>query len=187
LDLSVIGNLLAVFGDISLFSLLLALGDTKFLLKLYLLTFSIGIPLAFILIPELGIIGVIIGALIDGIPSMFIAIFWAWKKYGTVIDLKSSAKILLTSLIAAMITYLFLYFLNIAYWIQLVGGLVLFCGVYLTITPLSGAITREDTNNLRNIFSSLGIISKILEIPLTLMEKISKSHTPSSNSELTQQ
>ena len=187
LALSVITFLFAVFGNISINSLIPALGETKFYMKLNLLTISIGIPIALILIPTLGIIGVILSALFDGIPSIFISVYWAWKKYGTVIDIKSSVKILLTSLIAAMITYLFLYFLNTAYLIQLVGGLVLFCGVYLTTTPLSGAISREDIKNLRNIFSSLGIISKILDIPLTLMEKISKSQTPSSNSELVQQ
>jgi O-antigen/teichoic acid export membrane protein len=142
-------------------------------MKLNLLTIAIGIPLAFILIPALGIIGVIISALIDGIPSIFISVFWTWKKYGTAIDLKSSAKILLTSLMATATSYLFLYFLGVAYWVQLVGGFLLFCGVYLILTPLSGAITQEDIRNLRNIFSDLGILSKILNIPLALMEKFS--------------
>jgi len=173
LALSVIIYLFAVFGYISINSLLPALGETKFYMKLNLLTIAIGIPLAFILIPALGIIGVIISALIDGIPSIFISVFWTWKKYGTAIDLKSSAKILLTSLMATATSYLFLYFLGVAYWVQLVGGFLLFCGVYLILTPLSGAITQEDIRNLRNIFSDLGILSKILNIPLALMEKFS--------------
>ncbi len=187
LSLNILGYLLAVFGSLTIYSLLTALGETKFYLKLNLLTISIGVPIAFILIPTLGIIGMIIGSAIDGIPSMLIAVFWARKKYETIIDIKSSAKILLASLIAAAITFLFLYFLNMAYWIQLVTGFVLFCGVCLTITPLFGGISREDIRNLRNIFSSLGIFSKILEIPLTLMEKTCKSQTPSSESELVQQ
>ncbi len=187
LALSVVTYLLSVFGNISINSLIPAVGETKFYMKLNLLTISIGIPLAVILIPTLGIIGLLLSAIFDGIPSVFISVFWVRKKYGTVIDLKSSEKILLTSLTAALITYLFLYFLNTAYWIQLVGGLIIFAAVYLTLTPLSGAISREDIKNLRNIFSSLGIISKIIDIPLNLMEKISKSQTPSSNSELMQQ
>jgi len=189
LALSVLANLFAVWGNLSIFSLLPALGETKFLMKLGLLTVCVGVPLAFILIPRFGIIGVIIGALVDGIPSNVIAILRAKNKYGAVMDFKSSGKILLTSLTAALTAYLFLYFLNMAYWIQLVAGFVLFCGVYLTLTPLSGAITREDIRSLKEIFSSLGIISKILDIPLTLMEKIvpakksGKSEMRFSNSE----
>jgi len=174
LSLSVASYLLTVFGSLSTSTLIPALGETKFYMKLNLLSLLIGIPLGFILIPELGIIGVILSALLDGIPGMFIGILWAWKKYETVIDFKSSAKILLTSLIAATITFLFFYLLNLTYWIQLIIGFVLFCAVYLTITPLLGAISREDIKNLRYIISSLGTISKILEIPLTLMEKTLK-------------
>jgi hypothetical protein len=72
-------------------------------------------------------------------------------------------------------------FLNTAYWIQLVTGLALFSAVYLTTTPFAGAINQEDMKNLRYIFSRLGTISKILDIPITLMEKISKKQTPSTN------
>ena len=105
LALSVIIYLFAVFGNISINSLIPAVGETKFYMKLNLLTIAIGIPLALILIPTLGIIGVILSALFDGIPSIFISVFWVQKKYGTVIDLKASAKILLTSLTAALITF----------------------------------------------------------------------------------
>ena len=187
LSLSVAGYLYTVFGNLSMYSLIPALGETKFYMKLNLLNILIGIPLAFILIPELGIIGVIIVSLTDGLPSMFIGLFWIWKKYETVIDFKSSAKIFLSSLIAAAVAFVFLHFLDMAYWVQLLTGLALFFGVFLIVTPLSGAISREDINNLRNIFSSSGVISKILEIPLALMEKISKSQTRSLNSESVQQ
>lgn len=187
LSLSVILYLLNVFGSLSISTLIPALGATKFYMKLNLLTISIGIPLGFVLIPELGVIGMILSGLFDGIPSMFIGIFWVWKKYETVMNFKSSAKILLASLIAAMITFIFLSIFNLAYWIQLVSGFVIFFGVYLVIAPLLRAISREDIRNLRYMFSSLGVFSKILEIPLTLMEKICKSQPRSSSSEITQQ
>jgi hypothetical protein len=41
----------------------------------------------------------------------------------------------------------------------------------LIAAPLIGAINQTDINNLRAMFSGLGIISKLLEIPLTLVEK----------------
>jgi len=43
--------------------------------------------------------------------------------------------------------------------------------IYLLAVPLIGAINQMDIDNIRSMFSGLGIISKLLEIPLTLMEK----------------
>ncbi len=182
LELSVVTSLFAVFGTISINSLIPALGETKFYMKLNLLTIAIGIPLGLILVPTLGIIGLLLSAIFNGIPSVIISVFWVRKKYGTIIDLKSSSKIFLTSSIAALITYFFLYFLNLPYLIQLVAGLVIFGGIYLALTPLSGALSRDDIKNLRNIFSSLGVISEILDFPLTIMERISKNTTTSKSS-----
>jgi hypothetical protein len=53
----------------------------------------------------------------------------------------------------------------------LVTGEALFLATYLTVAPLIGAINQTDVNNLRAMFSGLGITSKLLEIPLTLVEK----------------
>jgi hypothetical protein len=48
----------------------------------------------------------------------------------------------------------------------IVTGGALFLATYLTVAPLIGAINQTDINNLRAMFSGLGIISKLLEIPL---------------------
>ena len=59
----------------------------------------------------------------------------------------------------------------------IVTGGALFLATYLTVAPLIGAINQTDINNLRAMFSGLGIISKLLEIPLTLVEKLLKTRT----------
>ena len=61
LVLVVMTNLLTVIGNLSVASLLTALGETKLLMKLNIVTLAFGVPLAFLLIPPLGISGVIIG------------------------------------------------------------------------------------------------------------------------------
>jgi len=174
LSLYVISNLFAGVGNLSMGSLLAGLGETKLLMKLSLLTLSIGVPLAFILIPNLGITGVILGMLFAGLPSMFIGLRWIWKRYQAKADLKSSAKIFTASAVAALMTYLSIYFLNTAEWIKLTIGTSVFIGVYLLTAPTIGAINQSDITNLRNMFSGLGIISKLLNIPLTIAEKIPK-------------
>jgi O-antigen/teichoic acid export membrane protein len=176
LTLYVISNLFSIFGNLSLGSFLTGLGETKLLMELNILTLCIGIPFAFILIPALEIVGVILCILIAGVPSMFIGLHRIWKRYGVKADLSSSAKIFLASAIATIATYLFLTFFNAAAWLTLTGGVIIFLAISLIAAPLIGAINQTDINNLRAMFSGLGIISKLLEIPLTLMEKPLKIH-----------
>ena len=144
------------------------------LMKLNMLTLAIGIPIAFLLIPQFGIPGVIFAGIVAGLPSMFISLYWIWKRYGTKAEFRSSGKIFLASAIAAIATYLFLSVFAAAAWIMLTIGVILFLAIYLIAAPLIGAINQTDVNNLRAMFSGLGIISKLLEIPLILMEKLLK-------------
>jgi O-antigen/teichoic acid export membrane protein len=176
LALGVLGNLLVFFGNISIANLLSAVGETKLLMKMNILTILIGVPLAFLLIPSMGITGVIIGPVIAGAPSLFLSLYFVWKHYEIKLDFKASTKIFLASSLATAIVYLFLNFFTVAYWLKLAAGLILFITVYLHSAPLIGAINQVDVSNLRALLSGLGIISKLLETPLTLMEKILKLH-----------
>jgi O-antigen/teichoic acid export membrane protein len=172
LTLYVISNLFAIFGSLSVGSLLTALGETKMLMKLNILTLAIGIPIAFLLIPQFGILGVILVTIVAGVPSMFISLYWIWKRYGTKAEFRTSAKIFLASAIVAIATYLFLNFFNTAAWIMLTIGSITFLAIYLAAAPLIGAINQADVNNLSAMFSGLGIISKVLKIPLVIVKKI---------------
>jgi O-antigen/teichoic acid export membrane protein len=171
LSLSVVYNLLSLFGWRSMGSLLPAVGETKLVMKLNLLTLLLSIPLAFLLVPSLGIIGIIIGVSGSALPSTFIGLYIIWKRYGVKADFRSSAKILLASALASLVVFLFLTFFTAANWVLIVGGSILFLTVYLISAPLVGAVNQTDVNNLRAMFSGLGIISKLLEIPLKILEK----------------
>ena len=176
-------NLVALFGWRSMSQLLPAMGETKLLMKMNLLSLLISIPLGFALIPTLKIIGMIIGAQIASFPSLFIGLYLSWKRYGVKPDFHSSAKILVASLLATSSVYAFLVFFNASYWILLAVGAILFLAVYLVSAPLVGAINQIDVENLRKMFSSSGIIAKLLEIPLKIIERILKKFKPQANKE----
>jgi O-antigen/teichoic acid export membrane protein len=171
LALCVVINLSAIFGNLSVGSLLTGLGETRMLMKLNILNLALGVPMALVLIPQLGIIGLILVTIVAAAPAILIGIYWSWKRYGTKADFQSSAKILLASAIAAGTAYLFLNAFNVAEWIRLATGGLLFLAVYLVAAPLVGAVNQTDVNNLRSMFSSLGVISKLLEIPLMILEQ----------------
>ena len=167
--------LVVIFGNLSVYSFLQGVGETKIVMKQNIITLIIGIPLAFLLIPSLGIIGYILGPYIAGKPSLFWGLYWIRKHYEVKIDFKSSIKIFVASAITALTTFLILNSVATVTWIRLLIGGTIFFGIFLIATPFTGAINQTDIENLKTTFSGLGIISKIINIPLVLLEKITKA------------
>jgi O-antigen/teichoic acid export membrane protein len=175
LTLVVISNLLAVFGSLSANGLLYGLGETRILMIQSIVTLIIGLPLGAFLIPMFGITGLIIAGIVATVPSTFWVLYWIWKHYRAKADLQSSAKILAASAVAAVAAYLPTVFLSTANWLKLIIGLIIFLAVYIFCAPIIGAVGLADINNLRTMFSSMGIISKIINIPLRAAEKTAQS------------
>ncbi|MGB9914277.1 MAG: flippase [Candidatus Bathyarchaeales archaeon] len=173
LVLYVIGNFYALFGNLSLGSFLSGVGETKFQMKLSIIHLVFGVLLAFLLIPSFGIVGLIIGSIASRAPAIFIGLYWVWKNYKAKVNFASSFKILFASVIAAAAAFLAISLTAFADWIELAIGGSTFIATYLTLAPLIGAITSCDIKNLKVLFSGLGLISKILNIPLAVMEKLS--------------
>jgi len=182
LTLAVAGNLLAAIGNLSIGNFLAGRGETKMLLKQSVLTLILGIPFAFLLVPNYGIVGVILGNLFAGVPSIIWGLHWTWKKYRVKPDLRVSAKILAASSLAAIATYSFLTLVNAAEWVKLVIGGSVFFVVYIFTAPLIRAISRSDIRNLKAVFSGLPVISRLIDVPLDLADRIltfSSAHSPS--------
>jgi O-antigen/teichoic acid export membrane protein len=171
LALTVAVNLLALVGNFSIGNFLAGVGETKLLMKQGILTLVLGLPLAFLLVPSFGVVGGIIGTMAAGIPSMLWGLSWIWKRYKVKVELRASARIITAALIATFAAFLFLNAFSAADWIRLVLGFAVFLVAYLTSAPLVGAINQVDVNNLRAMFSDLGLVSKILEIPFRFIEK----------------
>jgi O-antigen/teichoic acid export membrane protein len=173
LTLYVINNLFCIFGNMTLGSMLAGIGETKTQMKLSLITLTIGIPLASILIPNMGVVGLILTGIIAPKPSLLVGLHWIHKKYKAKIDINSSIRILIASTTAATTTFLATNITTYTDWIELAIGITAFTATYLITAPTLGAINKNDINNLKTIFSELGIISKLINIPLAAMEKLS--------------
>jgi len=172
LTLMSVSYLYSAFGNLSLGNLINSQGRTEVNLKLTLISSAIGLPLSLILIPNYGIIGLIATTLTAGIPSLITGLWWIKKHFEVTIDWASSAKILLSSTFAALITYVALSQLGMADWMKLAIGTITFTVSYMTATPLIGAINKTDIQNLKEMLKELGPLTKILNYPLNIMEKI---------------
>jgi hypothetical protein len=87
------------------------------------------------------------------------------------IELRARARAVFTA-------YLPTRFLNTADGIKLIIELIVFLIVYLEGAPMIGAINLADINSLRTVFSVMGTITKMLNIPLRAVEKAAKIKTP---------
>jgi stage V sporulation protein B len=170
LVLGVASNLFVLFGSQSIPILLSALGETKLLMKTYLLYLCITIPVGFLLIPSFGIVGALLSTLIASLPRTLTGLYFVWKHHRVNVNFFASAKIFLASSISTVAVYSILSILNVDYWIKLIAGLILFLLVYLLSAPIIGAVNKTDLDTLRTMFSNLGVVSKILNIPLKIME-----------------
>ena len=175
LALYVISNLYAAAGSLILNSFLTGLGETRMVAKQAVLTLIIGLSLGFVLIPNFGVfgavIGTIVGSLLAGVPSLVWGLHWIWKRYGAKAEFASSLRILAASAFAAIISFFTTVVLQTHPWIQLVIGTATFLISYILAAPLIGAVTQSDIDTLRIMFSGLGAVSRIVNIPLRVAEK----------------
>jgi len=162
-------------GSLSVTNFISSQGKTTFILYLTLLSAAIGLSLGYILIMQLGVLGLIIASTAAGIPSTIVSLIWIRKHYGLTIDWSSSVKILLSSTIASLLTYFLIMELGFSSLIRLLVGIVFFAFVFVVMVLFTRTISKEDIENLRGMVSGLGIIGKIINLALNLFDKIMKT------------
>lgn len=175
LALLTVGSLYSAFGSLSVGNLINSQGRTRVNLALTFLTSAIGFPMSLILIPRFGIIGFIATSLSAGLPSLIVGLRWARIHFGTTVDWISSAKILLSSAIAAAVTYLVLFELTGSSWIRLVVGAAVFLFAFIVAAALTGTISRSDSNDLREISKDLGPLHPLIDFLLDIIQELSSA------------
>lgn len=164
--------LYTALGNLSAGNLINGQGYTTFNLKLAILTAVIGFPVSFVLISQFGVIGLIVTALTVGLPGLFISLRFIKKHFGVSVDWVSSAKILFSSAIAAILTYVLISQLAFSSPIQLVIGVIAFVVVFIVAAVVTRTVNKAEVSNLREIISVLGPLRKPLHFLLKLIEKL---------------
>lgn len=172
LALLAIGYSYAAFGNLSTSNLINSQGQTKFILKTTILTACIGIPIGTVLVLKFGVIGLIVTSLIEGVPSLVISLYWIRKHYGVTVDWRSSGKILLSSAIAAALTYAVISILPFGSLIKLIIGTAIFVLIAALSLMLTKSITRTDIKKLRLIVNGLGTLGQVADRMLGFIEKV---------------
>jgi O-antigen/teichoic acid export membrane protein len=172
LSLIAIMYLYTAFGNLSLMGFLNGQGQTRYVLKMAVLTGLIGFPLGYISIMEFGVLGLILTTLVASLPSLFMGLRFIKKSYGIYVDWISSGRILLSSALAGIVTYSVVSELVFASWIRLLLGVVVFVVVLVPALLLTRSVTRHDIDNLRLMMGGLGALGGLIGKLLSLLERL---------------
>ena len=172
LPLLAIQFLYSAVGALSLTSLLSGQGRTRFVMKMALLTGIIGFPLGYFAIMNFGVLGLISVVLTANIPSMLLGLYFIKKTFDITIDWFSSIKILVSSAIAGLLTYIATLFSGFSSWVELVVGTIIFVLVFIPSILLTKSINRHDITNLKDMTKGLGIVGSLLKRVLDVLEKL---------------
>jgi len=172
LALSSIIYLYSALGSLSTGNLINGQGHTKYNLKLTILTVGIGFPLSFILTYLFGIIGLIVATSVVGLPSLFLSLRYIKKNFGVSVDWVSSAKIILSSVAAGVLTYAVISQLPFSNPVQLVIGVIIFVIAFILLSVITQTLNKADLVSVREICNSMGPLRKPLIIIINLIEKL---------------
>ncbi len=172
LALLAITYLLTAFGQLSAFNLISGQGQTRFYLELAIINTVAGIALAVSLVPTFGVIGLIITVVFDGVPGLFISLYWIKIHYDATVDWVSSAKILVSSGAAGALAFLAVSFVSSSDWPKLILGLLVFVVVFFSSLIAIRALRKSDIDALRLMASGLGPLTGIINKMLNILERM---------------
>ncbi len=183
LSLLSITYIYTAFGNLSISNLIVGQGYTTFSLKTTILSVAIGFPLSFLLIFQFGVIGLIVAMLTAGLPSLLLSLRFIKRHFDVSIDWVSSGKIILSSAIAAILTYLIIFELPVHSLIQLIIGVSAFVIIFILIAVFTRTISIADMTNLRLLSGGLGPLSKPVNYVLNIIEKLMRALRPEKDEE----
>lgn len=171
LSLLAINYVFIAFGMYSTANLINSQNQASIKVILALVTVAMGVPLGLFTVSRYGVLGMLITLIFDGVPSIVIGLIFVKKRYNTTIVWVASGKIILSSAVAAFLSY-FVVKLPFASLIQLIIGLAIFLSSFIVMIVLTRTLSKNDIVNLREMASSLGPLGKIVNTFLTLIEKL---------------
>ena len=172
-----VGSLYSGLGSMSMGSLLSSQGETRVILRIGLLTLLVGLPLSFVLIPYLGVLGFIVNNLITQAVGTILYIYWVRKLFKFKMWISQSVRTYLAAFIMGGLVWGSLILLRL--WvginnhnILLGSGFLVGISSYLLLLPLIGAIKPTELNDLTVISKQFGPLNSIFNITFAILTRM---------------
>lgn len=172
LSLYILSFLFTGLGAIVLTYLFNGIGANKVIFKANLILLAVFFPLAPLLTNCFNVLGLIAAFLISSLVSLVYSLFYAIRKFNVTIDFKASAKIFVAALLSAILSLVIILFLSVDAIPRLILSGLTFLLVYLTVIPLTGAITVSELETLAQVFVKIKFLGVVLKPILAYETKI---------------
>ena len=150
------------FGSVATGNLLNGQGETRINLRCALITLVTGCPLALILVPNYGIIGLILTLIVSPLPSVVYGLLWVKRNLHIGLDWKSSVKVY-SSVIFSSILTLFFVGIQSNLWIKLFGGAAIFLALYLFMIKVQNVLDVTDYRMFKAILGDTGVLARLVD------------------------
>ena len=170
--------LLAGFGFLILGPLFSGIGETKETLKITIVTAALFLPAAPVMTQAYNVVGLIIAFVASKLAGIAYGLNVAKKKFHLKLDLNSSLRIYLASAISIIPTLLLLSTVNLPSLFNIAIGGFTYLASYLTFAPLTGAVKRNDLENLSEILGKIKIVNPIVKPIITYENRMLSALNP---------
>ena len=161
-------------GDIVAINLLNSQKETKITFRMTLLYILIGAPMGFLLIPRLGVVGFQITQMLAPKLGLFYALWWIKGKYRISVDMDSTFKITVSTLIGFTSCTVLTNLIDVNPWVELILGGGVLAVSYLLSILLTGALTRKNVEDIHNITAKYERMKRITDPIFAVLYRLLK-------------
>jgi O-antigen/teichoic acid export membrane protein len=161
-------------GDTVAGNLLNSQKETKMTFRMTLLYILIGAPIGFLLIPRLGVVGFQITQLLAPKLGLFYALWWIKGKYRISVDIDSTFKITVSTMIGFTSCIILTNLIDVNPWVELILGGGVLAVSYLLSILLTGALTRKNVEDIHNITAKYERMKRITDPIFAVLYRLSK-------------
>lgn len=156
-------------------SLLNGLGETRTVLKMFMASFIVSIPLYLILIQAMGVIGLLVSMLIAALVSLVYGLNYAAKRYALEIRVGEVSRVYLAAALSAfpVLVVRSLIFIPRPLFAVAAFGM-LYLAIYMLLLPMLGGLTLHDVNMLDKSFRGMGFIGYPIILLLNIERRLCK-------------
>jgi PST family polysaccharide transporter len=161
-------------GGITLSNMILGLGETKVVFYTSLIILIVGAPLAQILISRYQVVGLLITMIVAPRFGWLYQTLWTKKHLNITIGVKGIYRVYLSTLTAFALTYALIYFTNLGNLGTILLGSLIFGAIYVLCLFYTGAVKKQDLEQIGETTESLGPASSIIRKVLPILLKFAK-------------
>jgi O-antigen/teichoic acid export membrane protein len=161
LKLYLVAFLFSGLGNFSVNNLFNGIGETRQSFNTNLLALLVGAPMALLLIPRFGVVGLLFTMVVAPRVRLFYGLWWIKKTFGFSVEMRSSVMIYASAFAAYIAGFAVMSLVGLGGWVTLIVVGVVFALVYLLMLPLSGALTVFDLREFGALSRGLGPLAPL--------------------------